>query len=344
MRALKTVLIILLALVGILVILGLTGPKTYRVERGITLAATPDQVYEQVRLLANQRQWGPWQALDKDQVQAIEGTDGTIGAVWTWSGDTVGTGRQELVALDPGREVRTKLTFTFPVIGDMVSTGVFELEPRGDSTHLVWAMEGTNGFVGRIMGVFGDMDKELGPMFEQGLRNLQVVLAERAAEAQQARPVTMEVEVTERRPQLYLGVRKRVKWAELKAFYGASFGQAMGAVQAAGVQPVGPPSAVYFEWDEVAREADLLAGIPVPAEAKDKLKGMTLYEAPGGKAYQVVYRGGYSGVGVAHEAIEARRKADGAEFNVNVIEEYVTDPGQQPDSTQWITNVVYLVK
>ena len=35
-------------------ILGLSGPEEYRVERGITLAASPDQVYEQVRLLANQ--------------------------------------------------------------------------------------------------------------------------------------------------------------------------------------------------------------------------------------------------------------------------------------------------
>jgi hypothetical protein len=31
-------------------------------------------------------------------------------------------------------------------------------------------------------------------------------------------------------------------------------------------------------------------------------------------------------------------------MNANVIEEYVTDPGTEPDSTKWLTNVVYLIK
>jgi effector-binding domain-containing protein len=343
MRALKTILIILLALLAILVVLGLTGPAQYRVERSIVLAGPPEPIYEQVRLLANQRDWGPWQALEKDQVRSIEGVDGTVGAVWKWSGDTVGTGRQEILALEPGRSVRTRLVFSFPVIGDMESGAAFTLEPQGDSTRVVWVMEGTNGFVGRIMGVFRDMDANLGPMFEQGLRNLGMRMQERAAVEAPVQQATLQVVAGERAPQLYLGIRKRVKWSELKTFFGSSFGQAMGIIQQAGVQPAGPPSAVYFEWDTLRQEADLLAGIPVAAGAKSKLKGMTLYEAPGGKTLQVAYRGGYNGIGAAHDAIDAQCSADGLTINVNVIEEYVTDPGLQPDSTQWLTNVIYLV-
>lgn len=343
MRALKTILIILLALLAILVVLGLTGPAQYRVERSIVLAGPPEPIYEQVRLLANQRDWGPWQALEKDQVQSIEGVDGTVGAVWNWSGDTVGTGRQEITALEPGRSVRTRLVFSFPVIGDVESGAVFTLEPKGDSTRVVWAMEGTNGFVGRIMGVFGDMDANLGPMFEQGLSNLSARMQELSTAKVPVQQSTLQVVAGERAPRLYLGSRKRVKWSELKTFFGSSFGQAMGIIQQAGVQPAGPPSAVYFEWDTLRQEADLLAGIPVPASDKAKLKGMTLYEAPGGKTLQVAYRGGYSGIGSAHEAIDAQCRAEGRSLNVNVIEEYVTDPGQQPDSAQWLTNVIYLV-
>ena len=35
---------------------------------------------------------------------------------------------------------------------------------------------------------------------------------------------------------------------------------------------------------------------------------------------------------------------EGVDLNANVIEEYVTDPGQEQDSTKWLTNVIYLIK
>ncbi len=41
--------------------------------------------------------------------------------------------------------------------------------------------------------------------------------------------------------------------------------------------------------------------------------------------------------------MDAHLKANNLSLNQVVIEEYITDPGAEPDSTKWHTNVIYLV-
>ena len=38
----------------------------------------------------------------------------------------------------------------------------FTLEPAGDSTSVTWAMRGQNGFMGKLIGVFMNMDHMIG--------------------------------------------------------------------------------------------------------------------------------------------------------------------------------------
>lgn len=345
MRALKTILIILLALMGLFVILGLMGPRAFRVERSTVIAAPAEVVFARVGKLGEMKNWGPWQAMDKDQVQHIEGTDGTVGAVWKWEGDTVGKGMQEIIAIEPNKSVRTRLTFLEPM--KAVNEGTYDLEPLGDSTRITWGLQGENGLLGRVMGLFMDMDAMIGPDFERGLGNLkQLAEADALAIArQQAKMVDgFEVNIVERPALWYLGERKRVKWMDMEAFYSRTFGKAMGITHAAAVQPAAAPSGLFYAWDKVAQEADMMAGIPVPAGAKDKLKGMALVEVPAGKAYVIDHYGPYAQTARAHEAIDKKIKADGAIKGEVVIEEYITDPATEPDTAKWLTRVVYMLK
>jgi hypothetical protein len=58
------------------------------------------------------------------------------------------------------------------------NTVEFTLVPRGDTTEVTWAMRGRSPFIGKLMGVFINMDKMIGREFETGLSNLKT-LAER---------------------------------------------------------------------------------------------------------------------------------------------------------------------
>lgn len=346
MRALKTILIILAALLGLLVILGLVGPASYRVERSTVIAAPPEVVYGYVSRLAMMKEWGPWQEMDKDQVQSIEGADGTVGAVWMWEGDTVGKGMQTLTALEPNKSVRAELKFLEPM--ESVSTATYELQALGDSTMLTWGMEGENGFVGKIVGVFMDMDAMIGPDFEKGLAKLKGMAEAQHAEARTSlasKTVSGYVIETVDRPEtVYVGKRATVKFDAMTAFYGKTYAAAGPAIGKAGLEMAGYPCGVFFQWDEQNGQADMMAAMPVKAASDLKVAGMDVHVVPASKMLQVAYYGPYDGSAKAHYAIDEHIKAQGLTHYGNVIEEYVTDPESEPDTSKWLTNIYYMIK
>ena len=342
MRALKTILIILAALFGIALIFYFVGDASYRIERSVTIQAPAETVFQHVNTLAAMDKWSPWNEHDPQMKKSIEGTDGTIGAKAYWEGNAdVGKGSQEIVKLEPNKTIGLKLHFVEPF--ESHSNADVLLTPMGDSTQVVWAMFGENdGFMARVMSVFFNMDKMIGPEFQKGLGYLKTIVDQHQAEA--AKKPAYEIATIDRPAMLYVGKREVVKMADLKDFYTKHFGAGMAAIAKAGVEPAGAPSGVFFEWNEKEMTFDMIAGIPVPLEAKAKLKGLDLYETPASKAYLIDYVGGYSGSMAAHMAMDAHMKANNVTMNANAIEEYITDPGQEPDSMKWHTNVIYLVK
>lgn len=348
MRALKTILIILGVLFALVLVLGLTGSDTYRYERSVSIAAPSDAVYEHVSSLGALDKWSPWNELDPNMKKTIEGTDGTVGAVQKWEGNSdVGKGEQRIDTLMPGTAVRTHLTFLEP--WQMECEAGIDVAANGDSTKVTWFMAGENSFMGKLMGKFMDMDAMMGKDFEKGLGNLKALVEEQSAKENEERMKLISaynIQTSDRPATLYVGVRKVVKWADMKQFFGESFGATGAAMAKAKVKPAGAPSGVYFEWDEENQQADMLAGFPIMADAKGKVtgEGITEYESPASAAYWMAYMGGYNSMMPAHMALDAKIKMDGKEHHTNVIEEYITDPMTTPDSSKWQTNIIYLAK
>ena len=338
MRALKTILIILAALIGVLLILGLLAEKNFRVERSTVIHAPAATVYANVSTLTAMDQWGPWKEEEPDMVATLSGApDGQVGAISHWK-SSKSEGEQELAELVPNEKVRTKLRFISPWAAN--NEGTYELVAMGDSTKVTWGIQGENGLFMRMMGVLMNMDGMVGPMFEKGLANLKTLSEKQYAETPKGPAIT----TADRPALLYVGHRAVVPWSEMKAFYTKHFGEAFAAIGKAGVPLAGAPSGLFFVWNEKEQNADMFAGIPVAVDAKDKLKGLEVFEAPAGKALVIDHVGPYSSTKTSHEDMDAHLKANNLSLNQVVIEEYVTDPGAEPDSTKWHTNVIYLVK
>jgi hypothetical protein len=68
---------------------------------------------------------------------------------------------------------RSKLDFSRPFEGHNVAE--FTLDRNGDGTTLTWAMRGPNRYIGKVMGVFFDMDRMIGKDFETGLANVKAL-------------------------------------------------------------------------------------------------------------------------------------------------------------------------
>jgi effector-binding domain-containing protein len=85
----------------------------------------------------------------------------------------------------------------------------------------------------------------------------------------------------------------------------------------------------------------MFAGMPIDASQGTAIKGCDLVTIPGGKAWMIAYQGNPAGTEEAHMAMDEMLKDKGLELRLPVIEEYMFNPQEQPDTTKWITNIYY---
>jgi uncharacterized protein YndB with AHSA1/START domain len=147
---------------------------TYTVERSSTIAAAPAHVYAQVVDLHRWPAWSPWEGLDPDLQRTYAGPEQGVGSAYAWKGNRkAGEGRMEIVGATEPRAVEVALSFLKPF--KSTSRTTFSFVPEDGGTRVTWSMTGPNTLLTKVMGVFTNMDKLVGPDFEKGLAQLRAV-------------------------------------------------------------------------------------------------------------------------------------------------------------------------
>jgi uncharacterized protein YndB with AHSA1/START domain len=148
-----------------------TRPSRYEIRRETTIAAPVSVVYPLIADLHNWPRWAPQDREDATMRRTFEGAASGVGAQSTWqSTGTAGAGSMEIVEAVPDKLVRVQVDWTKPFETRNVNT--FELKAEGQSTQVIWAMEGQNLFPLKVMSVFVNLDRMLGRHFEKGLKDL----------------------------------------------------------------------------------------------------------------------------------------------------------------------------
>ncbi|HNE30604.1 MAG TPA: SRPBCC family protein [Saprospiraceae bacterium] len=337
MKALKILLYIVLGLAALVIALGLFAKGNYHIERSIEIDAPREVVFEQVRFFKNFPKWSPWQSLDPNMKTLVEGTDGEAGAVYVWSGnDKVGEGKQTLKSVTPGR-VDIEVNFVKP--WESTSPSFIKMDAQGDKTHVSWGFDMHVGFPWNGFAMFTDMDAAVGKDYERGLANLKRICEEIA----HPKYLGYEVAETDMPVKYYVGVRKNLPFDSLQAFYEAIFPQAMSAIQEQGLAPAGAPSSLTWVWDDSTHTTDMAAAVPI-AEAKKFGNGLGVFTVGGGRALVINYYGVYDSIGNAHLAMDDYMMKKSLRSIPPVLEEYITDPMAEPDTSKWLTKVIYFVE
>jgi uncharacterized protein YndB with AHSA1/START domain len=178
MRTLKRLLFGLAALLALLLAAGLFLPRSAHVERSIVTSAPPERVFALVDGFARFNEWSPWAELDPATVYTYSGPASGVGTRMEWSSEnpSVGSGSQEVIALEPGRSVTNKLDFG----PQGLATARIEVVPEGSGSRVTWSLDSSfeDDYLGRYFGLF--FDRLIGPDYEKGLAKLKA-LAEAAA-------------------------------------------------------------------------------------------------------------------------------------------------------------------
>lgn len=175
MKVLKIAGIVLAAIVAIAVVIGLVAPKNYDLKREAVIHAPADVIFKNVSHYSEFPKWSPWQELDPNIKTSIEGTDGTLGAKYSWTGnDEAGAGSMTITKLEEGKSVEQALEFLKP-FKSSATTYIYIEETEGGQ-KVTWGMKGESAFVARIfMTLMGGMDKAVGSDYEKGLAKLKTL-------------------------------------------------------------------------------------------------------------------------------------------------------------------------
>jgi effector-binding domain-containing protein len=334
MKALKIILYIVLAIVLLGAAAVFMIPTEYHVERSMTINAPQKLIMQQAGKFENFVKWSPWNKLDPNMTNTIEGTDGEVGSRYSWVGnDQVGEGSMEITSVSENK-IEEDLIFLKPFESQAKVSLTFET--TSDGTKVTWAMDSESPRPMNLMNPM--MDGMMGPDFESGLAELKV-LSEKVASSDTFR--SFKIEPIEMSSRTYVGIKDTVKWADMQTFMASSFGAAYGELTKKKAPMAGAPSSIYFVWDEANEQTVMAAAIPV--EGEYTLRGFEAFPA-GGSGYKIAYYGAYEGSGEAHYAMDDYFTAKGLEMteDIMVIEEYVTDPTTEADTSKWLTNVYYI--
>jgi len=171
MKILKKIVIALLIIIAIPLIIALFVPKDFHNEGEIVVNKPKQVVFDYIKNVKNQDNFGVWQLSDPDMETTSEGTDGTVGFKYSWDSKKLGKGAQVITNIVEGERMESEMFFLD--FNDDANKSYFSVEEKSsDETLVKWGIMGKTPYPWNLMSLFYNMDKD----FDQGLENLKEIL------------------------------------------------------------------------------------------------------------------------------------------------------------------------
>lgn len=333
----KKILYVIIGISALYLILCFFGPSTIKVERSIDIktSSVEDLQHKLADLKFFHDKWSPWTRKDPTMKKIYSGNCCESGSSYSWESENDSVGKGNITF---NKFSTDTVLFTFTFDGKPASKMYYITKANNnEAVNVVWGMMFNVGFFGRAPMLFMSFDKMIGPDYETGLANLKREIESMPVETAS----NYEVKELSWEAKTFYGVKDKLSYEKLPAFFGTSYGKIGEALGKAKAQPIGMPKAFYFTFDEKTMVMDVAAVMEVANGTK--LEGVEKFETPASKVLLIEYFGAYDKSANAHYAMDAYMKEKGL-TQTFVLEEYANDPMVEKDTAKWQTNIFYLVK
>lgn len=171
MKTLKKIIVALLIIIAIPLIIALFVPKDFQSEGEIVINKPKQEVFDYIKYVKNQDNFGVWQLSDPDMETTSEGTDGTAGFKYSWDSEKLGKGAQVITNIIEGERMESDMFF-YDFNDDANKSYISVEEQSSDETLVKWGIAGRSPYPWNLMNLFFNMDKD----FDKGLQNLKEIL------------------------------------------------------------------------------------------------------------------------------------------------------------------------
>ena len=157
-----------------LLVIAATKPNSFRVERSITIHASPERVFSFINDLHSWEAWSGDGRGEGTVKKIYSGPASGTGAMAEWQGS--------------GRAGAAKMIITESVVPSKVSVKVDWLKPfkahnlneftiytQGGETKVAWSIQASNLYPMKVIGIFVNMESAFGKHMESALENLKRV-------------------------------------------------------------------------------------------------------------------------------------------------------------------------
>jgi hypothetical protein len=164
----------LAAAVAVFLLVASFQPAQFTLSRSITVQAPPATCFNQVDNFHHWENWSPWAKMDPGMQTAYDGPVSGEGAIYSWMGNgKVGAGQMKITKSQPSQLIDLQLDFLKPM--RTTNQTEFTFVPEGRATRVTWTMTGKNNLAAKAIHMVLNMDKLVGPDFEQGLAQLKAL-------------------------------------------------------------------------------------------------------------------------------------------------------------------------
>jgi len=117
MNIIIIILLIVTGVIALLLIIALFMKREHYVKREIIINAPRQKVFDYLKLLKNQDEFNKGAMEDADRKKEFKGTDGTVGYIYSWSGNkNAGVGEKEIKNISDGRSIEMEIRFVKPMV------------------------------------------------------------------------------------------------------------------------------------------------------------------------------------------------------------------------------------
>src|SRR3970282_2210801 len=145
---LKIIVFVIVILLVIVLVYAATRQDELHVERTISIKAPPDKIFA---LINDFRLWDGWTPYNKDPAmkKTYSGSASGKGAVYAWEGNSeVGKGEISITDATPSSRIAFDLHMIKPF--EARNVVVFTLKATGDSTEVMWGMDGKKNLIAKV--------------------------------------------------------------------------------------------------------------------------------------------------------------------------------------------------
>ena len=178
------ILIAVAVLIVAILIIAATRPNTFRVERTVTIHASPEKIFAMINDLHAWDTWAPDDRKDPTMKTSYSSPSSGLGASSAWdSKGRGGVGRMQILESAPSSRVAVMVDFVRPF--EAHNLNVFKLEPdtagtqaqgtQAPRTNVTWSIQASNLYAMKLVGVFFNMQREFGKHIDTGLNNMKAI-------------------------------------------------------------------------------------------------------------------------------------------------------------------------